>query len=237
MYRGTNLSALTGAYIFGDYQDGHIWALRRDPSLTVERLTGDVGQTAFVPDPSNGDVLMADIQEGRIKRLVGGVDTGDYPATLSETGLFADLTDLSPSPGVLPYTPSLRFWSDFADKTRWFVLPDAVSQMTWSREGAWTYPDGMIWVKHFDLETERGNPATSERVETRVLVKNATGSYGVSYRWNAGQTEATLVPDAGEVLAINVIEDGVPRVQNYRIPGRAECAACHTPHAGHALVV
>jgi len=235
VYRGTNLPSLTGAYVFGDYQDGHIWSLRRTPSLTVERLTGDVGQTAFHPDPSNGDILMADIQEGRIKRLVGGADTGDYPSTLSETGLFADLTDLSPSPGVLPYTPNLRFWSDFADKRRWFVLPDAVSQMTWSREGAWSYPDGMIWVKHFDLETERGNPASSQRIETRVLVKNAAGSYGVSYRWNEAQTEATLVPDAGEDLAINVVEDGVPRVQDYRIPGRAECSACHTPHAGHAL--
>jgi len=235
VYRGTNLPALTGAYIFGDYQDGNIWALRRDPTLTVERLTGDPGQVAFIADPSNGDVLMCDIQEGRILRLVGGADTGDYPATLSETGLFADLGDLSPAPGVLPYTPNLRFWSDFADKRRWFSVPDGTSQMEWTREGAWTYPDGTIWVKHFDLETERGNPATSQRIETRVLVKNPAGSYGVSYRWNAAQTEATLVPDAGDTFDIDVIENGVPRVQSYRIPGRGECIACHTPQAGHAL--
>ena len=81
----------------------------------------------------------------------------------------------------------------------------------------------------------RGNPATSRRVETRVLVKNATGSYGVSYRWNVGQTDATLVADAGENFDINVVENGIPRVQHYRIPSRGECIVCHTPQAGHAL--
>ena len=201
VYRGANLPALTGAYIFADYVDGHIWSLRRNGAqVNVERLTGNAGQVAFGADPSNGDVLMADIQEGRIQRLVAGVDSGTYPATLSATGLFADLADLSPAPGLLPYTPNVSFWSDFAQKRRWFIVPDAVSTMTWSRDGVWTFPNGMIWVKHFDLETTRGNPATSQRIETRVLVKNSAGSYGVSYRWNVAQTEATLAADAGEAL-------------------------------------
>ncbi len=234
VYRGTNLPGLTGAYIFSDYLDGHVWALRRTPSVTIERLTGNAGFTAFTADPSNGDVLAADIQEGVIYRLTTGAGSGNFPATLSATGLFADLTDLAPSPGVLPYSPNLSFWSDFAQKRRWFTIPDS-SDMTWQAEGAWTFPDGTIWVKHFDLETTRGNPATSQRIETRVLVKNAAGSYGVSYRWNAGGTEATLVADSGEALDINVIENGVPRIQHYRIPSRAECTVCHTPQAGHAL--
>ena len=233
VYRGANLPDLTGAYIFGDYVDGHIWAMRRTPSVSVSRITGNAGQVAFGADPSNGDVLMVDIGEGRIQRLVAGTGSS-FPQTLSDTGLFADLTDLAPAPGVLPYSPNVAFWSDFANKRRWFVVPDS-SDMTWSRDGAWTFPNGTIWVKHFDLETTRGNPATSQRIETRLLVKNAAGSYGVSYRWNPAQTEATLVADGGEAFAINVIENGIPRVQNYRIPSRAECIACHTPQAGHAL--
>lgn len=232
VYRGANLPALTGAYIFADYVDGHIWSLRRTPSVVVERLTGNAGQVAFGSDPSNGDVLMADIQEGRIQRLVAGTDTGGFPATLSATGLFADLTDLAPAPGVLPYVPNLAFWSDYAIKRRWFVIPDAVSTMTWSRDGAWTFPNGMIWVKHFDLETTRGNPATAQRIETRLLVKNAAGVYGVSYRWNPAQTEATLVADAGEEFDIAITGVGT---QHYRIPSRSECISCHNAPAGHAL--
>src|SRR5262249_33085756 len=141
----------------------------------------------------------------------------------------------SPAPGLLPYTPNISFWSDYAQKRRWFIVPDAVSTMSWSRDNSWTFPNGSIWVKHFDLETTRGNPATSRRIETRVLVKNAAGCYGVSYRWNAAQTEAALVADAGEAFDIDVVENGVPHTQHYRIPSRGECIACHNPQAGHAL--
>ncbi len=236
VYRGAALPDLTGAYVFADYVDGHIWSLRRNGAqVNVARITGNAGIVAFGADPSNGDVLMVDIGDARIQRLVAGAGGGNYPQTLSATGLFADVSDLSPSPGVLPYFINVPFWSDFADKRRWFVAPDAVSTMTWARDGAWTYPDGTIWVKHFDLETTRGNPATSQRIETRLLVKNAAGSYGVSYRWNAAQTEATLVADGGDTFGIDVIENGVPRVQTYRIPSRAECVTCHNPGAGHAL--
>ena len=236
VYRGPNLPALTGAYIFGDYQDGNLWALRRNGAqTTIERLTGNAGQVAFHADPSNGDVLMVDIQENRILRLIAGTDTGSFPSTLSATNLFADLSTLSPAPGLLPYTPNLSFWSDHAIKQRWFIVPDALATMTWTRDDAWTYPDGTIWVKHFDLETTRGNPATAQRIETRLLVKNATGSYGVSYRWNPAQTEATIVADAGADFPINVIENGIPRIQNYRIPSRSQCLTCHNPAAGHAL--
>ena len=34
--------------------------------------------------------------------------------------------------------------------------------MTWSKDGNWTYPTGMLWVKHFDLELSRGNPGDQE---------------------------------------------------------------------------
>jgi len=236
VYRGANLPALEGDYIFSDYVDGHVWALRRSGGpASVTRLTGNAGFAAFAADPSNGDVLAADIQENRIYRLVAGGSAGNYPATLRATGLFADLTDLSPAPGVLPYHVNVPFWSDHAHKRRWFTIPDPVSAMTWSRDGLWTYPDGMIWVKHFDLETTRGNPATARRIETRLLVKNAGGSYGVSYRWNEAQTDAVLVTDGGEDIDINIIENGTPRVQHYRIPSRGECISCHNSSAGHAL--
>ncbi len=81
----------------------------------------------------------------------------------------------------------------------------------------------------------RGNPATKRRLETRLLVKNATGAYGVSYRWNDAQTDATLVPDEGADLALNIVVNGTPSPQAWRIPSRAECRACHTPAAGYAL--
>ncbi len=236
VYRGSRIPDLSGAYVFADYVSGNIWALRQtNSSVSVTRIAGQANIVGFAPDPSNGDVLMADIGGGRIFRLVVGTPAGSYPLNLSETGLFADLTDLSPAPGVLPYEPNLSFWSDHALKRRWFTIPDAVSQMTWSREGLWNFPTNQIWVKHFDLEMERGNPETKRRVETRLLVRNAAGVYGVSYQWNENQTDATLAPDAGVDIPFVITNASQTVTQLWRIPSRAECLACHTPQAGYAL--
>jgi len=237
VYRGTRFPSLTGRYIFSDYVSGNVWSLVRNGggAPTVTRIAGEVGVVAFGTDPSNGDVLLADYDGARILRLTIETVTGSYPATLGETGLFADLTDLSPAPGLLPYGPNLPFWSDYAVKRRWFIIPDAVGTMTWSRDGLWSYPNGQIWVKHFDMEMTHGNPATKKRIETRVLVKNTTGAYGVSYRWNDAQTEATLVPDGGVDFDLNLTVSGSPYTQRWSIPSRASCLACHTPQAGHAL--
>jgi hypothetical protein len=127
------------------------------------------------------------------------------------------------------------FWSDYAVKRRWFSIPDGVSQAVWSKDGNWAFPNGMIWVKHFDLEMTRNNPATKRRIETRLLVKNASGAYGVTYRWNEAQTEASLVSDEGLDVDHSVVENGSTRIQRWRYPSRAECLSCHNANAGYAL--
>ena len=233
VYRGSRFPALQGLYFFADYVSGNVWTIQQDGS-GVQRILGEGGIAAFAPDPSNGDVLLADIDGNRILRLTTGT-VGSYPQTLTDTGLFADFTDLSPSPGLVPYTVNLPFWSDHAIKRRWVVVPDGTSQFTWSKDGLWTLPTGTIWVKHFDMEIQRGVPESKKRIETRVLVKNAGGAYGVSYRWNEAGTEATLVEDAGVDFPLAVTENGNPVPQTWSIPSRAQCMICHTSQAGHAL--
>ncbi len=238
VYRGSRFPALYGAYIFCDSVSGHVW--KRDPATgTVTRITGVAGVygglSSMGVDPSNQDILFCDYINSRILRLSSATATSTFPATLSATGLFADLSDLSPNPGLLPYEPNLAFWSDHAIKRRWFAIPDGGSQMTWAKDANWSFPAGAVWVKHFDLELERGNPATKKRIETRVLVKTATGSYGVSYRWNEAGTEATLVPDEGVEFDLPITVSGAPQVQRWQIPGRTSCLTCHTPQAGHVL--
>jgi uncharacterized repeat protein (TIGR03806 family) len=243
VYRGTRFAGLQGAYVFADYASGNVWTLRRNATgpATVERIAGMGNISAFGRDPSNGDVLIANLGSDRIQRLVSGTP-GNFPLTLSATGLFADLTDLSPNPGLLPYTVNLPFWSDHAAKRRWFTLPGLTEKITWSAEGPWTFPTGQIWVKHFDLPLVRSNPpqpgdpvTPSRRLETRVLVKNAAGAYGVSYQWNAAGTEATLVPDEGASFDIPLTQNGTAYTQRWNIPSRAECMICHTPQGGHSL--
>ena len=237
IYRGSRFASLTGVYIFGDFSSGNIWALTRtDGSPTVERIAGLGQLVTFGSDPSNGDVLLTDFSGTRIRRLVTETPGSEFPSTLGATGLFSDLATLTPAPSVVPYAINLPFWSDHAVKRRWFSIPDGSSRMTWSRDGAWSFPSGQIWVKHFELEMERGNPASPrKRIETRVLVKNEEGIYGVSYRWNSAGTQATLAADGGETFAVEITKDGAPYSQKWNIPSRAQCAICHSAEAGYAL--
>ena len=252
-YRGTNYSSLQNKYVFGDHTSGHLWSLTRGASpmtATVADLgVGTVSQVVdFHVDPVTNDILMAQYQVNkRIYRLKEVAPTlSTFPTLLSQTGAFADLQSLTPNPGVVPYTPNLKFWSDGADKSRWFAMKNTTDQMAYSRDGLWTFPEGTIFVKHFDMELNHDFPGTNrKRLETRFLVRNASGTYGVSYRWNDAQTDATLVGvsgvdfdiavQTGGTLNGGVVTDGVTNVQSWHIPSRGECITCHNPNAGHAL--
>lgn len=239
VYRGSKYPALAGKYIFGDFVSGHIWSLTRNGANppTVERITGEAGVVAFMldPDPANGDILMLDYGDGKVRRLVSQTVDTTFPAKLSDTGLFADISDLSFNPGIERYDINLPFWSDYAIKSRWFMLPNGSDTFGFVQDGNWSLPQGALFIKHFDYEMTRGNPATKKRLETRLLMINATGSYGVSYRWNETGTEAFLVADGGEDFDMNVVINGNNTVQHWRIPSRSECLACHTPQGGHGL--
>ncbi len=145
------------------------------------------------------------------------------------------MTSLTPNPGIVSFEPIIAFWSDYAIKRRWFCIPNTLDTITYATDANWTFPSGMKWFKHFDLETTRGNPATKKRIETRALVKTDTGVYGVSYQWNDAQTEAYLAPDGGTNFFVTV-QDGTNTIQQqWEIPSRSGCQACHTPVAGFAL--
>ncbi len=237
VYRGTKYPSLTNKYVLADFVTGHIWTLVRNGvnPPTVERVAGEAGIVAIGFDPSNGDILMLDYGDGKVRRLTTTTVDNSFPAKLSDSGLFADLSDLAMNPGIEPYNINLPFWSDYARKSRWFSIPDAVSTFTYTQDGNWTLPNGAIWIKHFDMDMNRDSASNAKRLETRLLVKNATGSYGVSYRWNDAGTEAFLVDDNGVDFNLNITVSGNPYVQHWRIPSRAECMACHTPAGGHAL--
>jgi uncharacterized repeat protein (TIGR03806 family) len=158
------------------------------------------------------------------------------PATLSATGAFSNLATLTPNPGIVPFTPYVTFWSDYAQKSRWFCIPNVNDRMTFSADGNWTFPTGTVWVKHFDLPNERTNPnGPSRRIETRFLVKTAVAVYGLTYRWRADQTDADLVSsDGGDVFYI-VRVNGVKTKQLWHYPSQSECNTCHNALAGRAL--
>lgn len=247
VYRGSRIPSLYGAYVFSDYVSGNVWALRATGTNTVPftRLTGDTSIAGFGVDPRNGDILSADQSEDQIKRLVSdpGTSVGSaLPPTLLQTGAFTNLhqlTDptmaLTPNTGVQPYEINVPFWSDHALKSRWVFRSNPNLKIQTSINESWNFPTGTVWVKHFDLELTNGVPESKRRLETRLLVRNSAGVYGVTYRWGGSLTNASLVPESGLEESFLVHDGGTTRTQVWRYPSRSECVACHTPAAGYAL--
>ena len=239
VYRGTRFAQLYGQYVFGDYAQNRVFAMTfpANGPVQVQQITTETAPAGFGADPGNGDILIASIASGAIRRLVyNSTATGTpLPANLTATGAFSSVANLTPAAGVVAYDPNVTFWSDFAKKRRWFSVPALADKITFAAEGNWTFPTGTVWVKHFDLELTRGDPATARRLETRFLVKTAGGVYGVTYKWNAAQTEATLVPEEGLTETITINDGGMNRPQVWRYPSRSECLQCHTPVGGLAL--
>lgn len=247
LYHGTKLTDMSERYVFGDFNSGRIWSLSTDGAELTEfpglRLPSE-RIVDFELDPATGDIFVLENNTWsggalpkvyRITMQGGGAE--DYPQDLADLGLFADLADFTPNPGVVPYRPNLKFWSDGADKRRWFAIKNLDDTVAYSPEGNWTFPEGMVWVKHFDFDLNRSLPGTEvKRLETRILVKNAEGSYGVAYQWNEDGTRATLVPTEGADFTLDYTDaDGQPATLDWHIPTRSECMTCHTPGGGHAL--
>ena len=243
VYRGNRLTELYGAYIFAEYGIGFMVALREQTNGTwtgTRLATNSSGIVDFGTDPRNGDLIFCNIGSGTVRRLARSGTTGTAPPSLlSATGVFSNIATLTPSTGVVAYAPNVDFWSDSALKSRWFAIENTTDTVGFSADGNWTLPTGMVWVKHFDIETTRGVPATARKLETRILVKTATETYGLSYRWNnvlsGTQTDATLVVEEGENQALTINVSGTPTPQTWRFPSRTECRICHTAVGGFAL--
>jgi glucose/arabinose dehydrogenase/mono/diheme cytochrome c family protein len=234
-YRGTNYPSLDGAYLFCDWT-GDLGALRaggtNPPSVHWFSSLGNT--VSFGADPRDGALLLTPSPDGKVKKLVAEPAGGqEWPARLSELGVFENLKTLSPRPGLVPYEVSNPFWSDFAIKRRWFALPGSDSRITFRRDQPWSFPAGTVWVKHFDRPYYRptGSPF---RTETRILVKTESGVSGASYRWNDAGTEAELVPAGGTTAIFNVWSGDSLVPQTWRFPGRSECLRCHDGAQGGA---
>ena len=236
--RNATIEELEGHYVFADHISGNVWKMNLEDHGDAEWIAREFGLTAIGRDPATGDVLAASIMRGEIRRLIYvSPEEQRIPTELSKTGIFADLTNLTPSTGIVPFEINVPFWSDHALKTRWFGLTDTNSIMTFSETGNWDFPHGSVWVKHFELESELGNAATARRIETRLLLKSGADIHGFTYRWTGDGREGHLVPASGleEDIEILDIPAGIVRTQRWIYPPRGDCVACHTKQGGGAL--
>ena len=254
VYRGQEFAHdLGGRYIFGDNVFRTIWAL--DETATPPKKTllcvmprGDgpnagtdyTGLSSFGTDAA-GEIYFCQMSSigGRIYKLQrGGAPPPQkvLPATLSQLGLFADLTNLTPAGFLIPYTVNSPLWSDGAHKTRWFTIPTNTT-IHFALNGEWTFPAGSVFVKHFELAVDDTTPKILRRLETRILVRDTNNFvYGASYKWRADNSDADLV-NAGFAEAIIITNAIGTHPQNWFYPGKQDCLTCHTIASGGVLGV
>lgn len=225
VYRGAALPELFGAYVFGDYASGRIWALRRraDGPPEVTLLTDTNHEIASFGEDADGEIHVLLFTRARsiarLRRRDNAPNPEPVPPTLSGTGCYADTASRRVAPGVIPYQPVAPFWSDGAEKTRFFALP-AGGTLTWQPDDAFEVPVGTVLIKDFTLPGQAGPH------ETRLLVRETDQWSGYSYRWRADGSDADLLPGK---LETTVGE------QTWLYPSRAECETCHVREAGGAL--
>ena len=237
VYRGLRYPELVGQYIYGDNSSGRIWALEVDDdgkAVANTRLVsltwqGYSGLSSFGLD-AEGELLLvvlgqAGVESGRILRLVDGSEMRpDLPVRLSETGLFADLGSLQPAEGVVPYDVNVPFWSDGAGKQRWMALPGRANHnfaqasgggAIHARADGWSFPDGTVFVKHFEKD--------GARLETRVLqLHEQLGFVAATYVWDGDDAVLSHEPKS---------------VHGWTTLATQDCGVCHNENAGFVLGV
>ena len=166
-----------------------------------------------------------------------------FPPVLSATGAFSDVRNVIPSEGLIPFAVNSPLWSDGALKNRWLAVPNdgppytPDEQISFVPTGEWTFPDGTVFVKEFDLIV---NELTLERkrLETRLLVRDQDGTvYGVTYKWRPDNSDADLLPGGLEEDIPVTTASGEVQIHRWTYPSRSDCLYCHNPPASYVLGV
>jgi uncharacterized repeat protein (TIGR03806 family) len=249
VYRGERLPELSGRYIFADFSSGGIWALpytvegeqvtRGEPDLllTADLRDRENGITSLGVDSAGELYFLSLGSEAQIRRLARASTETNLPRNLSDVLELSRLSEPLADGALSPYSVNVPLWSDGAVKTRWLALPEG-GRIGFSPTGAWDFPPGTVFVKHFEIALDEQAPEVLVPLETRLLVIGEDGApYGITYKWNDERTDATFVL-AGETQRLNVTRaDGSLDSQDYAYPGAADCLTCHNPEAGHVLGV
>jgi uncharacterized repeat protein (TIGR03806 family) len=149
--------------------------------------------------------------------------TGEaLPARLSDYGFFTDLAGEAPAARVIGYDLETPLFSDYADKHRYLYVP-AGQKARYDNEAAFDLPVGSALIKTF------GYPKAGKfkPLETRLLLRRASGWVALPYVWNAEGTDA-LLKRAGTRIPVEFADSaGKPQRISYAVPNQNQCKDCH----------
>ena len=250
VYRGTKFPEMYGHYIFGDWQTSKMWAAKcsgpKEDALEPHREIAQTDQriVAFCEDPDHEPIIVDHGGGGlyRLERNPAAGRTVEFPLKLSETGLFASLSDQRPAAGVVPFSINAEQWLDGATAQR-FVATPGNTRVQWGfdifgSDKRIVWPKDSVLVRTLSLEMTVGNPSTKKHVETQLLHFDGRQWQGYSYAWNDAQSDAELVSATGSEKAFDIVDSSTPegiRHQSWRFQSRTQCLTCHNIWSNYTL--
>lgn len=145
-----------------------------------------------------------------------------YAAHLSDYGFFADLKTRTPAARVTPYTLNTPLFSDYAEKHRYIYLPSGQSAK-YEDDAVLDFPVGTALIKTFGYQQN----GVFRPLETRLLLRRATGWVAIPYVWNPEGTDADL-KRAGTRIPVSFTDpSGEKRDISYAVPNQNQCKDCH----------
>jgi len=243
VYRGNLLPELQGAFIYGDYITGTIWAVKpdKDNSYSYTTLVDTDQRIVAFTQGSRGELFVLDYDyTGQIYQILpsGLADTSEsFPRRLSETGLFTSLQDVTPAAGVVPYTVRADRWIDGAKAERWVAIPGSGKiQLAAGEDSPAVYPEGTVFVKQLTLPATIDRPAI--RLETQLLHFERGAWRPYSYLWNDDGRDAVLIDSVGTSKPLKnpaKSEQAAALDRTWHINATNECKLCH--NAGPRFVL
>ena len=248
VYTGRRLKSLTGAYIYGDYVTGKIWAARHDGKrLTQSReLVDSTLQIVCFGTDHDGELYIVDYVGGGLHRLVPSdrkTANRNFPRKLSDTGLFTTTSTHRLAPGVISYSVGAAPWADHAVSERFVALPGntqlglhkSSNIQIGNVSGQWSFPVDGVLAKTISLDLIAGDVRSRRRLETQVLHYTGQSWQAYNYIWNDSGTDAVLAGNQASDRQFTVKDPAAPggqRVQNWHHASRTECILCHTTRGG-----
>jgi putative heme-binding domain-containing protein len=245
VYHGTEFPELGGKYVFGDWITRRYWAASFDKEkvTSLEEIAGgEVKPICFATDRNNELFVLEYIdagQEGGIYKFkrnpaAASFEQGQFPKSLSETGLFRSTREFTPASGVHRYEPNTSMWMEGAHADFHIAIPGSDHAKVFQSEQKtfdWfkskvLFPKGTVLSKTYSLD--------GTRVETQLSHYEGPNDWRFyTYRWLEDQSDAVLVPASGEKHAVKVGHEG--ELHTWNFGSRTECRICHTPWSGDAL--
>jgi uncharacterized repeat protein (TIGR03806 family) len=146
---------------------------------------------------------------------------------LSDYHFFSgDLSDQKPSKDVIPYEPNSSLFTDYSHKKRFVWIPKGAKATFNGDNAILELPLGSAIIKTFYYDNVLPSN-TTKIIETRIMIRKASGWIFADYVWNDAQTEAYLDLN-GSIKNISwQDENNTIRTIDYRIPNEAQCIVCH----------